>query len=77
MLKYVLKRLLTACFILVGVSFLIYLIVRLMPTNVIESNYYATHDKTEGNAEAFNQLLARYNLTTIPFGVFSRAGGFG
>lgn len=67
MLKYVLKRLLTACFILVGVSFLIYLIVRLMPTNVIESNYYATHDKTEGNAEALKQLLARYNLDDDSF----------
>ena len=68
MVKYIVKRLLTALFILVGVSILLYAIIRLMPTNVIEANYMASHTQSEYNEEELRAILARYNLDDNSFG---------
>lgn len=68
MFKYIVKRLVLALFILVGVSLIIYAIIRMMPLNVIETQYYQTHDKTDQSAEELMAILARYNLADDSFG---------
>jgi peptide/nickel transport system permease protein len=68
-LKYVIKRLLLALFILIGVSLILYILIRLMPLNVIEANYYKTHTKGDAADEAqLAEILARYNLDDKSFG---------
>ncbi len=68
MVKYIVKRLLTALFILLGVSILLYAIIRLMPTNVIEANYMASHQQSDYSEEELRAILARYNLDDNSFG---------
>ena len=39
MVKYIVKRLLLAIFILIGVSMIIYFMIRLMPMNYVENTF--------------------------------------
>ena len=69
MFKYIVKRLLTALLILVGVSLILYIIIRLMPANVIRDNYMASHQQAGEFDEAELQaILDRYNLGDDSFG---------
>ena len=68
MFKYVVKRLLLALFILVGVSLILYIIIRIMPVNVIADRYYATHQQSPASEEELNAILASYNLLDNSFG---------
>lgn len=66
--KYVLKRILLALFILLGVSIILYVLVRNMPLNAIESRYYETHGgQNETNMAELQRILARYNLDDKTF----------
>lgn len=68
MFKYVVKRLLLAVFILFAVSVILYALVRLMPTNVIEQRYWEVHKDIGGSEEELQAILARYNLGDNSFG---------
>lgn len=64
MVKYIIKRLLMALVILIVVSLVLYTLVRCMPTNVIKTNYNASHSQAGEYSEAELQaLLARYDLS--------------
>lgn len=68
MVKYIIKRLLLAILILVGVSIILYFLVRMMPLNAIESKYYETHGgHNETREEELQAILARYNLADNSF----------
>ena len=68
MVKYIIKRLLLAVFILVGVSIILYFLVRMMPLNAIETEYYNTHGgHSEANEEELKAILERYNLADKSF----------
>ncbi len=68
MAKYIIKRLLLAIFILLGVSIILYFLVRMMPLNAIESKYYETHGGQNETSEAeLHAILARYNLDDKSF----------
>lgn len=69
MFKYVVKRLLLALFILVGVSLILYILIRLMPVDAIDQKYWATHsNENAGSVEELMQIKARYNLDDSSFG---------
>ena len=68
MVKYIIKRLLLAVFILLIVSILLYFLVRLMPFNAIETRYYKTHGETPSSKEELQAILERYNLADNSFG---------
>jgi len=71
MLKYVIKRLLLALFILLGVSIILYALVRIMPPEFMDKKYseLITGGATEEEAQAkINTILARYNLGDNSFG---------
>ena len=62
MLKYIIKRLLISLLILVGVSIILYFLVRLMPVNYIENQYYATHGQSNSSKEELMKFLELYGL---------------
>lgn len=72
MLKYVIKRLLLALFILFGVSVILYFLVRLMPTNIIEQRFYSnlqgSNLSEEEAAAQLQKILGMYNLDDDSFG---------
>lgn len=68
MFKYVVKRLLLAIFILVGVSLILYVVIRIMPVNIIRDRYYATHQQSDSSEEELEAILAMYNLNDNSFG---------
>ena len=81
MVKYIIKRLLLAILILFGVSVLLYFLVRLMPVNYIENQYYATHQQSAASEEELHAILAYYNLEDNSFlgickGYFTWLGRF-
>ena len=81
MVKYIIKRLLLAILILFGVSILLYFLVRLMPVNYIENQYYATHQQSAASEEELHAILAYYNLEDNSFlgickGYFTWLGRF-
>ena len=69
MVKYIIKRLLLAIFILLLVSIFLYFLVRMMPLNAIEAKYYETHSggDSETNIAELHAILARYNLDDNSF----------
>ncbi len=69
MVKYVIKRILLAIFILFGVSVILYVLVRLMPSNVIENNFYAAMSSGSKPAteEDLQRVLALYGLDDDSF----------
>ena len=71
MVKYVIKRLLQAVFILLCVSIILYALVRVMPVNLLRDRYFQTHQQSPAQEEEINQILAMYNLqdlSTMSFG---------
>lgn len=65
MVKYVTKRILLALLMLFGVSVILYTLVRLMPVNYIENQYYSTHTNVEVNSEELKQIMLDSNLEDI------------
>lgn len=69
MVKYVIKRLLLAVLLLFGVSIILYILIRLMPTNYIEDQYRTQHPDMP--AEMIEQnvfaLLDTYGLADGSF----------
>ena len=68
MLKYIIKRLLLAVLILLGVSLIIYILVRMMPTDYISQKIAAV--STSGNQlgpEAIEAMKAQYGLSDSSF----------
>ena len=68
MLKYIIKRLLLAVLILLGVSLIIYILVRMMPTDYISQKIAAV--STSGNQlgpEAIEAMKAQYGLSDNSF----------
>lgn len=68
MFKYVVKRLLQAIFILVGISLILYILIRIMPVNIIRDKYYATHAQSDSSEEELQKILDMYNLGDNSFG---------
>jgi peptide/nickel transport system permease protein len=66
MVKYVVKRILLALLILFGVSIILYFLIRLMPTNYIEDQYY-TQAGPNANEEDLKRILALYGLDDSSF----------
>ncbi|MBQ9730181.1 MAG: diguanylate cyclase, partial [Clostridia bacterium] len=67
MVKYIVKRILISLLILFGVSVILYFLIRLMPVNYIENQYYAAHGQTAVSQEALDALLKQYNLHDSSF----------
>ncbi len=69
MVKYCIKRILLAIFILLGVSIILYVLVRLMPSDVISAKFYAAMSSggAEGTEEKLQQALALYGLDDNSF----------
>lgn len=65
MAKYIIKRLLLALFILFGVSIILYVLVRLMPVNIIRDRYYATHGQAPSDEAELAAILAVYHLEDL------------
>jgi len=69
MVKYAIKRIALAIFILFGVSVILYFLIRLMPVNYIENQYYASHQQAdvEDAEEDLQRILEMYNLEDDSF----------
>ena len=69
MVKYIIKRLLLAVFILVGVSIILYFFVRMMPLNAIENKFYELRGggHSEADEAELQAMLERYNLADKSF----------
>ena len=67
MVKYIIKRILISVLVLFGVSVILYFLVRLMPVNFIENNYYASQGSTGVDEETLKRLLAQYGLEDSSF----------
>lgn len=65
MIKYIIKRILLALLMLFGVSIILYFLVRLMPVNYIENQYYATHGNTGVSKAELDMFLASYGLENL------------
>ncbi len=65
MFKYIIKRLSLALLMLFGVSVILYTLVRTMPVNYIENQYYSTHTNVEVNSEELKQLMLDNNLEDL------------
>ncbi len=82
MTKYVIKRLLISILILLGVSVILYVLVRCMPTNVIESKFTALRSNNAVlTDEDYQRILEMYGLGDDSFlgimkGYFSWLGSF-
>ncbi len=69
MLKYILKRLGLAVLILLGVSLIIYILVRCMPTNYVESLFASINQTGEADTELLDTMMELYGLNdSIPEG---------
>jgi peptide/nickel transport system permease protein len=62
MFKYVLKRLGLALVVLLGVSLIIYFLVRLMPTNYLENKFYAQIQQGTITLDQLDDFQKRYGL---------------
>ncbi len=62
MLKYIIKRLLLSVLILLGVSFIIYALVRCMPMSFVETKIAAISSNTEVTQELVDQMNKTYGL---------------
>ena len=77
MFKYILKRIGISILILLGVSFLLYTLLRCMPTDFVDAKILQFQQSTpEGVTEEFKQLLYKtYGLDgTIVEGYFNWLG---
>ncbi len=67
MVKYIIKRLLLSIFILFGVSVILYVLVRCMPSNVIESKYQSLMANGSMTEEDYLHILSLYGLDDDSF----------
>lgn len=65
MVKYIVKRLLLALLILFCVSIILYTLVRVMPVNFVETQYYTTHANTDVSDAELQQAMLDANLEDI------------
>lgn len=65
MVKYIIKRLLLAIFILFCVSIILYALVRVMPVNIVEDQYYTAHANSAVSDEELRQAILDANLEDI------------
>lgn len=65
MAKYVIKRLLLTVLMLFGVSVILYTLVRCMPVNYIENQYYSTHTNVAVDSEELKQVMLDSNLEDL------------
>ncbi len=68
MVKYIVKRLLLSIFIMVGVSMIIYFIIRLMPMDYIDNTFATLAGNGGISEEKYNALKALYGLDDNSFG---------
>jgi peptide/nickel transport system permease protein len=66
MVKYILKRLGMAVFVLLGVSLIIYFLIRLMPVSFIENKVAEMKNSNSIPQEVVDMLYKEYNLTPNP-----------
>ncbi|MCH5160537.1 MAG: ABC transporter permease [Clostridiales bacterium] len=64
MFKYIVKRLLLAIIILLGVSFIVYALVRMMPMNYVETKYAAQLAQGTIKQEDIDRFLDLYGLNS-------------
>ena len=70
MLKYIIKRLALSVFILLGVSLIIYVLVRCMPVNYVEQKLSALSGNSSLDATAVEKMYEMYGLTdNTPLGI--------
>lgn len=70
MLKYIIKRLALSVFILLGVSLIIYVLVRCMPVNYVEQKLSALSGNSSLDATAVEKMYEMYGLTdNSPLGI--------
>ena len=62
MFKYILKRLGLSIIILLGVSLIIYILVRLMPTDYLETKFSSQLQQGTMTHEQLNEFKKRYGL---------------
>ncbi len=75
MFKYIVKRLLLAIIILIGVSFIIYALVRMMPMNYVEIKYASQISQGTIKQEDIDRFLDLYGLNdSIVVGYFKWFG---
>ena len=67
MVKYVIKRILLALLILLGVSLILYFLIRLMPVNYIENKFSAQLAQGDLKEDDFKRILALYGLDDNSF----------
>lgn len=65
MVKYIIKRLSLSVLILFCVSVILYTLVRVMPVNFIEDQYYTSHSNTNVSDEELQQAILDANLEDI------------
>ncbi len=68
MLKYILKRLFISIFVLIGVSILIYFMLRLLPTDYIEMKYDSQLQSGQITHEQVDEFKRFYGLDDNSFG---------
>ena len=77
MLKYIIKRLALSVFILLGVSLIIYILVRCMPVNYVEQKLSALGNNSSLDATAVEKMYEMYGLTDNSFlGILKGYGGW-
>lgn len=62
MFKYVIKRILLSLFILLGVSFILYVLLRCMPLSYVETKFYGSNPNVQDNYSVLHQELADCEL---------------
>ena len=67
MVKYIIKRLLLSLFILLGVSLIIYILIRMMPLSYFETQFLPQLNSGVMTQEEFNRILALYGLDDNSF----------
>lgn len=62
MIKYICKRILLSLFILLGVSFILYVLLRCMPLSYVETKFYGSNPNAQDNYMVLYQSLADCKL---------------
>ena len=68
MVKYIVKRLLLAIFILIGVSMIIYFMIRLMPMNYVEQQFKDLASSGGLSEDRLHEIMVMYGLDDNSFG---------
>lgn len=81
MVKYIVKRILLALLVLFGVSLILYVLIRCMPTNYVINTFGTLSSSGDLKEEDLQRLLALYGLDDNSFGgiikgYFGWLGGF-